>query len=263
MDIYPLPKKLGRPTKIKNTEEVIHLYLMGESKDAIAKIFGVTSGTILKIIRDNNIVRTLEQEKLSKSIRNFKFKNTLLDRYGVSSTMSSPEILSKSKATCQKRYGVDNWFKDPANVKQREKTYLDRFGVTHPMQNREICVRSHTNRTYKKTYKFSDGGEVGTSGNGILVLEALDLAGYSSYDIETEVFKGVTYQNSNGSLSRHIFDVFIPKENLVIEAKTLSHPRYGFEADKEKIFSKKEASVALGFDYEIWVYDNKGNLTIF
>jgi hypothetical protein len=50
-------------------------------------------------------------------------------------------------------------------------------------------------------------------------------------------------------------DIFIPCQNKCIEVKST----WTFITQKETIFLKQQAAKELGYLYEIWVYDGKGN----
>lgn len=50
-------------------------------------------------------------------------------------------------------------------------------------------------------------------------------------------------------------DIFIPMQNRCIEVKST----WTAEKGKDCIFLKQEAAKKLGYTYEIWVYDQKGN----
>jgi hypothetical protein len=50
-------------------------------------------------------------------------------------------------------------------------------------------------------------------------------------------------------------DIFIPSKNLCIEVKSL----WTLKKVKSNIFIKQKTAKELGYNYEIWVYDSKGN----
>lgn len=201
-------------------------------------------------------VRTREESKLAKSRKEIKFKETLVERYGVASTMGCAEILAKSRETLIARYGVTSIFKLPETIESRKQTFIARFGVDHHMKLDEYKRQANKNRKQNKLYKFSDGSEVKTQGHGDLALTILDLEGYQSSDIITEHYSDVRYQNGDKQ-SAHIFDIYISAENRVIEVKG-THPRYGYDADKELCHIKMDAAKAMGYSYEIWVFESTG-----
>ena len=59
-----------------------------------------------------------------------------------------------------------------------------------------------------------------------------------------------------GKKHRHYVDIFIPSQNKCIEVKST----WTASKKKDNIFLKQNAGKELGYLYEIWVYDGKGNL---
>lgn len=65
----------------------------------------------------------------------------------------------------------------------------------------------------------------------------------------------IWYNDLNGKKHRHYVDIFIPTENLCIEVKST----WTFKKQYDIIFLKQKASKDLGYNYEIWIYDEFGN----
>jgi hypothetical protein len=65
----------------------------------------------------------------------------------------------------------------------------------------------------------------------------------------------VWYNDAADKKHRHYVDIFIPIQNKCIEVKST----WTFKMQKETIFLKQQAAKEVGYLYEIWVYDNKGN----
>ena len=63
----------------------------------------------------------------------------------------------------------------------------------------------------------------------------------------------IWYKDNNNKLHRHYVDIFIPSKNLCIEVKSI------WTVKKANVFLKQDAGKELGYNYEIWVYDSKGN----
>ena len=67
--------------------------------------------------------------------------------------------------------------------------------------------------------------------------------------------RGWTITDVNEKRRRHFVDIFIPFQNKRIEVKST----WTFTTQKVTIFLKQQAAKELGYLYEIWVYDGKGN----
>ena len=65
----------------------------------------------------------------------------------------------------------------------------------------------------------------------------------------------IWYEDEDGKKHRHYVDFFIQSKHLCIEVKST----WTAEKKKDNIFLKQNAGKALGYYYEIWVYDAKGN----
>jgi len=66
----------------------------------------------------------------------------------------------------------------------------------------------------------------------------------------------IWYFDETNKKHRHYVDIFIPSKNLCIESKST----WTFLKKKDNIFLKQNAAKELGYNYEIWVYDNKNKL---
>ena len=65
----------------------------------------------------------------------------------------------------------------------------------------------------------------------------------------------IWYNDENGKKRRHYVDIYIPSKNLCIEVKST----WTFTLHNNRNLLKQSAGKALGYNYEIWVYDSKGN----
>ena len=107
----------------------------------------------------------------------------------------------------------------------------------------------------KKPYILPSKKEISIQGYENFALDEL-LKTYNEDDIITgnENVPELWYE-SNNKTHRHYVDIFIPNENLCIEVKST----WTLNSKKDNIFIKQAAAKNLGYNYEIWVYDNKGN----
>ena len=65
----------------------------------------------------------------------------------------------------------------------------------------------------------------------------------------------IWYNDENGKKHRHYVDIFISSQNHCIESKSI----WTAEKKKDNIFLKQNAAKELGYQYEIWIYDHKGD----
>ena len=63
----------------------------------------------------------------------------------------------------------------------------------------------------------------------------------------------IFYTDENQKERLHFADIFIPSENKFIEVKST------WTFTKQNVLYKQISAKKLGYKYEIWVYDKKGN----
>src|SRR5690606_22897179 len=56
----------------------------------------------------------------------------------------------------------------------------------------------------------------------------------------------------NGKIRRYYTDVYIPKENLIIEVKS----KWTFSVKQEQHLAKRQACVDNNFKFEFWIFDD-------
>ena len=65
----------------------------------------------------------------------------------------------------------------------------------------------------------------------------------------------IWYNDKLGKKHRHYVDIFIPSQNKCIEVKSL----WTYKQQINSVLLKQNAAKELGYNYEFWIYDNKGN----
>jgi hypothetical protein len=63
----------------------------------------------------------------------------------------------------------------------------------------------------------------------------------------------IFYIDDNKKQRVHFVDIYIPSQNRCIEVKST------WTFIKPNVLNKQKAAKELGYNYEIWVYDKKGN----
>lgn len=192
--------------------------------------------TIKQKIRNKNKEKYgSEYVTQNKSIQE-KIKETLIERYGVKHISYSKEIQDKITQTNLKKYGVKHLMKKPE--------YLDEM----------------LKKTFKfKNYTLPSGKIIRIQGYEHFALDELIINNkINELDIITGITNVplITYIHNNIERNHH-GDIFIPKENKIIEVKST------WTFKKPDVLLKQQAGKELGYKYEIWVYDKKGNKTCY
>lgn len=176
-----------------------------------------------------------------------KIKNTLLKNHGVENPMYSSEIRKKHKNIMIAEYGVDNIFKNGDYIKSKFK---EKYGVDNPSQVAEFESRKKKTAFNKKEFYWATGEISFVQGYEPIILKELENKGYYFDDVVVSpndvpeiwyVFEGKSH--------RYYPDIYIPKENLIIEVK--SNWTLNKELDKNQ--AKFNAVKEVGFNFKLEV----------
>ena len=187
-----------------------------------------------------------------------KIRETNLEKYGVNYGFQNEEVKEKIRETNLEKYGVEhNLQREEIKEKIRE-TNMVKYGVEYSMQRPEIMEKQIKNSYYLKEYSLPSGKIIKIQGYEHFALdELLKKDNILQEDVITGSINVPTiwYNDSNNKKHRHFVDIFIPTQNKCIEVKST----WTFKTQKDIIFLKQHSAKQLGYLYEIWVYDNKGN----
>jgi hypothetical protein len=185
-----------------------------------------------------------------------KIIKTTLEKYGSACCLQNNEIKQNVKNTMVMRYGVEYPSQNKEIREKIVKTFIKNYGTENPMQNKEIADKSFTSCFRKKTYIYPSGKETECQGYEPFALDEI-VKTINEDDIITgcKNVPTIWYYDKNGKKHRHFVDIFIPSQNKCIEIKST----WTLKKTKSNIFEKQEAGKKLGYEYEIWVYNAKGN----
>ena len=187
-----------------------------------------------------------------------KIKQTNFEKYGVDYGFQNENIKVKIKQTCLKKYGVEYGLQSEEVKEKSKQTCLEKYGVEYPPQNIEIYEKMNKKSYYIKDYILPSGNIIKIQGYEHFALDELL---QKENIIEEDIITGcnnvptIWYNDENGKNHRHFVDIFIPSQNRCIEVKST----WTFTKQKDIVFLKQKSGKELGYLYEIWVYDNKGN----
>ena len=130
-----------------------------------------------------------------------------------------------------------------------KKTNLKKYGVEYPIQNIEIFKKLYK----KKQYTFKNGVNIRVQGYEPFALKLLENNGYNYDDLD---FNFSIKYNYNNKHKIYFPDIYIPKENRIIEVKS----KYTYEKMKKLNLAKCESCIKKGFNFEFWIFNKKGEL---
>ena len=209
-------------------------------------------------IKDTNFKKYgVEHASQCKEIKDKCKKNNLL-KYGVEHFTQTNIMKEKTIKTNLEKYGVEYNLQREEIKEKIKETNLVRYGVEYTSQSQEIFEKINKNSYYLKEYVLPSGKIIKIQGYEHFALDEL----LQKENInEDEIITGcknvptIWYNDENGKNHRHFVDIFIPSKNKCIEVKST----WTLKKQKDIIFLKQNAGKQLGYLYEIWVYDNKGN----
>jgi len=111
----------------------------------------------------------------------------------------------------------------------------------------------------KKQYTMPSGKIVDYQGyENFAFDELINIEGVGEEDliINRKDVPEIWYIDKLGKRRRHYVDMYIKSQNRCIEVKS-----NWTNQEKNNVFEKQHAAInqELGYKYEIWIYDNKGN----
>ena len=248
----------------------------------------ITKYGVENVLQNEEIKNKMKKTNLNKygvenpfqneEIKN-KIKQTNLKKYGFECALQNQEIKDKVKQTYLKKYGCEYSFQSEVVKEKIKETNLKKYGVENVSNNKEI--RNKAEETMLKKYgfryasqnpcisekQFSNSNKIYTFSSG----ETINIQGYENFALDILIKK----YNDNEILNRRIDmpkifyefnkknrvyfpDLYIPKDNLIIEVKS----DYTYKNNLIKNILKAHAVRKLKYNYEVWIFDIKKRLTI-
>jgi hypothetical protein len=209
-------------------------------------------------IKETNLQNCGFTSNLKSQETKEKIKQTNLLKYGVENIFQSQEFQEKNKEICLEKYGFQYPMQSQETKEKSKQTCLKKYGVEHHSQSEEV-MNKMTNNAYKfKIYTFPSGRIDKIQGFENFGLDfLLNNENLNEDEIKTgcKNVPTIWYNDDNGKKHRHYVDIFIPSQNRCIEIKST----WTAKKKQDSIYLKQNAGKELGYKYEIWVYDRKGN----
>ena len=231
-------------------------------KESMLHKYGVEYAAKSEIFRDKMKETTFERYGVEHATQHNDIKNktkeTRLERYGI----CNEDIKEKRRLTNLERYGAENAMQNKQIRENAKQTNLKRYGVEYVSQNADIMEKMTTNMYKFKEYITPSGNTLKIQGYEHFALDKL----FQEENIsENDILTGcknvptIWYEDANSEKHRHYVDIFIPSQNRCIEVKST----WTAKLNNHTIFLKKEAAKKMGYKYEIWIYNTKGEIVEF
>ena len=192
-----------------------------------------------------------------------KIVKTCIEKFGVPYSLQSINVRQKINQSFLKNYGVNNPFKSEKIKAKIKQTNILSHGCEYPSQNAEIAEKQSRNAYKSKSYKLPSGLEIKVQGYEPWALdELLNLYKEDELVIERTRVPVIWWKDSKNKSHRYYTDIYIPKENRLIEIKSKWTYIRNTPINNEKIKQIPIQCIAQGYKYEYWLYDTKGNKTV-
>ncbi len=144
-------------------------------------------------------------------------------------------------------------------IKKREEANIKKRGYPYPMQNSEVARKCMSAIRKIKIYKYPSGREDKVEGYEPQCLnDLIHNEGICEKDIITDRMKvpEIWWEDEDGVRHRHYVDIFIISQNKCIEVKS----DFILKKRTKGAYKKQKAGKKLGYEYEIRVYNEKGDI---
>jgi hypothetical protein len=236
-------------------------------KDRIKESFtekygeGITNSMHLQEFRDKIVETNIEKygtdkPQLLEEFKN-KSKDTCIEKYGVEKPQRLQLLKDKSTSTCEERYGVSAPQKNKSIRQKSIDTCVKKYSAENVMQSKDVFDK---NRYYqKKNYTLPSGNVVKIQGYedkciGLLLKTYLEDELYINPDLQP-----IYYIEANNIKHRYYPDIYIPKDNLIIEVKS-QYTYNGFIGWYNTNLLKRQACIDAGYNFKFMIFDKMRNL---
>ena len=199
-------------------------------------------GTICPLQAESVKIKTIETNKL---------------KYGVENPQQNQDIKNKTLETTLGRYGFKTAVLNE-NVKQKMiESNIKKYGFPHHSQNPEIAEKMQHSAFNNKKYTLPSGKVIDYQGYENFAFDKLlNIENILEDDLITnrKNVPEIWYYDKTNKRRRHYVDMFIKSQNRCIEVKST-----WTNQEKNNVLEKQSAALELGYKYDIWIYDSKGN----
>jgi hypothetical protein len=204
----------------------------------------------------NKIKNTFNEKYNGHPMYNEEIKNKVKEIFNEKYNghpMYNDEVKNKVKETCKSIYNGHPMNND--EVKNKLMEFFNKKYGCHPSQTPEVMEKIvKTSKSYKK-FTMPSGAIRNIQGYEPFALNIL-LKEYNEEQIKSERKDMPIIKYTFNDISKRYFpDIYIPDKNLIIEVKSQYIYNKQLELNKVKEKFTKDA----GYDYEVWIFDRKGN----
>jgi hypothetical protein len=155
--------------------------------------------------------------------------------------------VDKRKLSNMEIYGVEHVSQNKEIQEKMMNTFLQNYGVSNPMQNSVISEKSFRNAQQYKEYKFQSGNVIKIQGYENFAIDIL-LKTYTESQLKfgrSEV-PSIWYEHV-GKTKRYFADIYVPKDNLIIEVKSIWTYTKDLTKTYVKLYTQEDWGITLKY----------------
>jgi len=232
-----------------------------KQKQTIKKLYNVDHISQLEEIKEQKKQKSLEKYGTEYVLQSYIIKNkskiTNIAKYGVENPQQNIIIKNKTMETNLLKYGYKTPMCNEIIKDKMIKLNILKYGVPHHSQNVDIASKMLNSSYNKKTYTLPSGKIINYQGYENFAFDQLiNIENIDENDLITNRAEvpEIWYLDNNNVKRRHFVDIYIKSQNRCIEVKSIwTHQ------SKNNVLEKQKAALDLGYNYEIWIFNKKGN----
>ncbi len=246
---------VSNPSKSKEIKDRIK-YSFEEKYGA-----GITNAMHIQSFKDKIKETNIEKYGTDKPqlLEQFKKKTdeTNLEKYGIEHPQRLQSLKDKSAITCKERYGVSAPQKNKEIRQKSVNTCMEKYGVENSAQDSAIHEKTIKRMYRSKEYIFANGIKVTVQGYEPFAIDSLlKVYDQSEIMIETSSNPRISYRDDLNKYHYYFPDIYIPKDNLIIEVKSL----YTYNKNTPRHLLKQQACLDAGYNFKFMIFDKDGTL---
>jgi hypothetical protein len=230
-------------------------------KQSIKNKYGVEYASQSDIVKEKTKATNIERYGVECPLQAESVKLKTIEtnklKYGVENPQQNQDIKNKTMETNLKKYGFTTALKNETVKQKMIESNIKKYGVPHHSQNPDIADLILKNAFNNKKYTLPSGKVIDYQGyENFAFDELLNVENILEDDLITnrKDVPEIWYYDKTNKRRRHYVDMFIKSQNRCIEVKST-----WTNQEKNNVLEKQSAALELGYKYEIWIYDSKGN----
>lgn len=240
--------------QLKITTKATAVIRTQKTKVSNLEKYGVESTNSLQSVKDLKKLNYKEKTGFDHQLKD----PIIAAKVSVANSKNADERLAKAAITNIEKYGYANPSSNESVKAKRTETMVERFGVENASQNAEVHAKKIKNSYKSKKYILPSGHTVDLQGwENKAVDDLLAIYNEDEINLKTEDIPRLKYIDNN---KEHYYfpDIYIPKDNLIIEVK--SEWTYNKNIPTHNL--KRDACINAGYNFRFMIYEQNNEYRI-